>query len=272
MIKKLPSQKGRLVLIGGAEDRNNEKTVLQSLIKLNNARKVVIIPTATLYPRECGEDYLYAFRKLGANTVEIFDIRDTREAEENEYIRKMEDADLVFFTGGDQVRLTRILSDSKLIKFIKQRFLSDNLTVAGTSAGASAAANPMTYDGDNNGLIKGSVKYEKGFGFIENIAIDTHFVARGRLGRMTQFLCNGFTKRGIGIGENTSITIHPDNTFNVTGSGIVTVVSTENLSFSNFDEIDVNGPISIDGIQLGFLQQGAYFDMNAWKTIKFIRS
>ncbi len=266
-MKNPKSCKGNLVLIGGAEDRNKEKAVLENLVGLNKAQKVVIIPTATLYPGECGEDYYYAFRDLGLKQIEVLDIRERKDAAENKNLKIIQDATLVFFTGGDQVRLTEILLDTPLINLIKQRFITQNLTIAGTSAGAAAAANPMTYDGDNSGLIKGSVKHSRGFGFIENITIDTHFVARGRLGRMTQFLCNGYTHKGIGIDENTSVTVQADDTFYVSGSGIVTVVSTENVHFSNFNQIRENEKISLDGIQLGFLQHGTTFDIKTWRTL-----
>ena len=264
--------KGHLVLIGGAEDRKNDKVVLKQLVEINNARNVVIIPSATLYPVECGEDYYFAFKDLGLKTIDILDIRKNSEASTPENLKKIEMADIVFFTGGDQVRLTRILLKTRLIESIKERFSEEGLTIAGTSAGASAAANPMTYDGDTKGLIKGSVKYDKGFGFIENITIDTHFVARGRLGRLAQFLCNGYTKRGIGIGENTSITISDNNRFYVTGTGIVTVVSTEHLTYSNFDQIEDQDRIIMDGIRLGFLQHGAEFDLDSWITVGYKNS
>lgn len=266
-MKNPQSCKGNLVLIGGAEDRNKEKAVLENLVGLNNAQRVVVIPTATLYPGECGEDYYYAFKDLGLKQIDILDIRDRHDAAEKENFKIIQNANLVFFTGGDQVRLTQILLDTPLIDLIKDHFLNHKLTIAGTSAGAAAAANPMTFDGDNNGLVKGSVKHSKGFGFIENITIDTHFVARGRLGRMTQFLCNGYTQRGIGIDENTSVTVLADDTFYVSGSGIVTVVSTENIHSSNFNQIRENEKISIDGIQLGFLQHGTSFDLKSWRII-----
>jgi cyanophycinase len=260
-------KKGYLVLIGGAEDRLNDKIILRKLISLNDAKNVVVITSATLYPAETAEDYYYAFRDLGIENIHVFDIRDNRETNNHNYLKKIDNADLVFFTGGDQVRLTRILLNGQLLGRIRERFLKEGLTIAGTSAGASAAANPMTFDGDNQGLIKGSVKFDEGFGFIENITIDTHFVARGRLGRLTQFLCNGYTQKGIGIGENTSITIKPNNTFEVAGTGIVTVVSTSEVNFSNFNKIKDGERISVDGIKIGFLQDGSVFDMNTWEII-----
>ncbi|MBW6478517.1 MAG: cyanophycinase [Bacteroidales bacterium] len=258
-------KKGYLVLIGGAEDRRNDKVVLRKLINLNDAKNIIVVTSATLYPAETAEDYFYAFRDLGIKNIQILDIRDSRETNNPGDLEKINQADVVFFTGGDQVRLTRILLNTPLLKRIKERFLKEGLTIAGTSAGASAAANPMTFDGDNQGLIKGTVKFDEGFGFLENITIDTHFVARGRLGRLTQFLCNGYTQKGIGIGENTSISIKPDNTFEVAGTGIVTVVSTKEVCFSNFDKIEEGERISIDGIKIGFLQDGSVFDMNSWE-------
>jgi cyanophycinase len=260
-------KKGYLVLIGGAEDRLNGKVILRKIINLNDAKNVIVITSATLYPAETAEDYYYAFRDLGIENIHVFDIRDNRETNNLSYLKKIDNADLVFFTGGDQVRLTRILLNGQLLGRIRERFLKEGLTIAGTSAGASAAANPMTFDGDNQGLIKGSVKFDEGFGFIENITIDTHFVARGRLGRLTQFLCNGYTQKGIGIGENTSITIKPNNTFEVAGTGIVTVVSTSEVNFSNFNKIKDGERISVDGIKIGFLQDGSVFDMNTWEII-----
>lgn len=268
MADEKKSGKGYLVLIGGAEDRRNDKDVLQKLVELNHARSVVIITTATLYPLETGDDYYDAFRDLGVTDVHVFDIRSKAETDNPGYLEKLNSADIVFFTGGDQVRLTDILLGTSLLENIRKRFLHEKLTIAGTSAGASATANPMTFDGDKLGLIKGSVKFAEGFGFLEKITIDTHFVARGRLGRLTQFLCNGITNHGIGIGENTSITIMPDNTFEVNGSGIVTVVSTADLDYSNFEEINPGEKISIDGIRIGFLQEGSKFDLTNWKIIQ----
>lgn len=267
MTESKKNQQGYLVLIGGAEDRKYDKTVLKNLVEINNAQNIVVIPTATLYPFECGEDYYYAFRDLGLKKIDIMDIREKNQGDKEEYLEMINEADLVFFTGGDQVRLTSILMDTKIMKAIKGRFLNEGLTVAGTSAGASAAADPMTFDGDNKGLIKGSIKFDRGFGFIKDITIDTHFVARGRLGRMAQFLCNSYSSKGIGIGENTSITILPNLTFYVTGTGIVTVVSTENLNFTNFEQIEEGERITMDGIQLGFLQHGAKFNLKTWRTL-----
>jgi len=255
--------RGYLVLIGGAEDRKGEKIVLQKLVKLNNAKNVALIPTATNYPQACGEDYYYAFKEIGIEKTNILDIRETKEADTPENFKMIEEADIIFFTGGDQVKLVNVLNNTKLISLITERFYN-GVTIAGTSAGAAAASNPMIFDGDTQGLQKGTVNAGPGFGFIKNITIDTHFVARGRIGRLTQFLIYQNIKRGIGIGENTAVIINALDTFEVVGTGIVSVVDVSEITYSNYNFINNNDRMSINGIKAGFLQAGCVFNMNTW--------
>ena len=101
-------KKGYLVLIGGAEDKSQEKIILKETVRLNNARKVVVIPTASSYPSDLGNNYYYAFRDLGVEIIEVIDVRTRSDANRNEYLKKLTDTDIVFFTGGDQVKLVDI--------------------------------------------------------------------------------------------------------------------------------------------------------------------
>lgn len=258
--------KGFLVLIGGAEDKKNDRQILKRVVGLNNAKTAVIIPTASNYPEGLARDYQYAFRDLGVENNIIFDIRERSETDKPEYFEQIEQADLIFFTGGDQFRLVNTLIDTSLLEKIKKQHLK-GATIAGTSAGAAAACDPILFDGDYSGLQKGNINHFRGFGFIKDITIDTHFVNRGRLGRLTQFLSSGHSSKGIGIGEDTAIIISPDNTFEVVGSEMVTLVNTENISFSNYDQIKEKDPIVINDIRIGFLQNGSIFDLNEWKVL-----
>jgi len=259
-------KRGYLVLIGGAEDKKNDKTILKKVVSLNNAKTAIIIPTASSYPVRIAEDYVHIFKELGVENIFIFDIRQRHEAEYPKYIEKVENADLIFFTGGDQFRLVNTINETSLFAKIKERYLN-GATIAGTSAGAAAACDPIIYDGDNAGLRKGTTSHFKGFGFIKNIIIDTHFVNRGRLGRLTQFLCSGTTTTGIGIGEDTAIIIDKDDIFEVIGSEMVIVVNTSNLSFSDYKEVNDKDPIVINDIRIGFLQSGSIFSLKEWKVI-----
>lgn len=260
------SKKGYLVLIGGAEDKKNEKVVLQKVVSINNAKNAVVIPTASSYPTGLAEDYVYAFRALGVENVSILDIREKSDTERTDYIEKVANADLIFFTGGDQYKLVNVFNDTDLLQLIRSRY-NNGATIAGTSAGAAAACDPIIFDGDSAGMSKGSIHFCKGFGFINNVTIDTHFVSRGRLGRLTQFLSSGKSLRGIGIGENTAIVVAPDNTFEVVGLEMITIVNTENVSFSNYSQISENEPIVINDIRVGFLQSGCIFDLATWTVV-----
>jgi cyanophycinase len=262
------SKKGYLVLIGGAEDKKDDKVVLKKVIGINNAKNAVVIPTASSYPTGLAEDYYYAFRELGVENISILDIREKKDTENADFIEKVNNADLIFFTGGDQFKLVNVFNDTEMLTLIRNRY-NNGATIAGTSAGAAASCDPIIFDGDSAGMNKGSIHYSNGFGFIRNVTIDTHFVNRGRLGRLTQFLSSGKSMRGIGLGENTAIVVAPNNTFEVVGSEMVTVVNTEDVSFSNYDQISENDPIVINDIRVGFLQSGSVFDLNTWKVVRF---
>ncbi len=258
--------KGNLVLIGGAEDKRRDKRILKRILELNNAENIVIIPSASSYPKRLSDDYFYAFRKLGAKNINTLDIRQQSEADKEEYLEKINNAHLIFFTGGDQVKLVRILEDTKLINSIKNKF-HEGSTIAGTSAGAAAASDQMIYNGNDHGLTKGSIQHSKGFGFIKNITIDTHFIARGRLLRLSQFLTTGLSQKGIGLGEDTAVIIFPTGNFEVLGSGVVTVVDAKDITYTNYEKIDINNLVNINGLKIGFLQQGSVFDLNKWKVV-----
>jgi len=264
-------KKGYLVLIGGAEDRKNEKVILKRTVSLNNAKTVAIIPTASNCPHGLAEDYFYAFRDLGVENAHILDIREKEEAEKPEFLEKIEQADLIFFTGGDQSRLVNTLIDTTLFEKIKDRYLN-GVTIAGTSAGAAAACDPIIFDGDSGGLKKGTIRHSQGFGFIKNVTIDTHFVNRGRLGRLTQFLSSGISLKGIGIGEDTAIIINNNDVFEVIGSEMVTVVNMDEVSYSNYEQLNENEPIVINDIKIGFLQSGSIFNMKQWKVVSSVVS
>ena len=259
-------KKGYLVLIGGAEDRKTDKVVLRKVVELNNAKTAVIIPSASEYPKGLAEDYVRAFKDLGVEKFFTFDIRNKSEADKIEYLEQIMQADLIFFTGGDQFKLVNVFLDTFLFEKIKERF-SKGATIAGTSAGAAAACDPIIFDGDDRGLRKSAIHHSRGFGFIKNTTIDTHFVNRGRLGRLTQFLCSGLSTRGIGLGEDTAIVVNPDDVFEVIGSEMVTVVNTSETSYSNYNKINDNDPIVINDIRVGFLQPGSIFDLKKWKVI-----
>ena len=262
----MQKNKGYLILIGGKEDKTGEKTILKETISISRAKKLVIIPAATSYPVKTSRKYFNVFSELGVKNVKILDIRYSHEADSDANIKIIEEADLIFFPGGDQERLAEILVGTKLLQSIKNRHLN-GLSIAGTSAGAAAVSNPMIFDGTTNGFNKGSVLHAEGFDLLHGVTIDTHFIKRGRIARLSQFLTGGLSDFGIGLAEDTGIIISPDNTFKVIGSGAVSILSSKSMCYTNFQEINNNEHITTDGLQISFLFNGIVYDINKREII-----
>jgi cyanophycinase len=261
-------KQGMLILIGGAEDKRDDKLVLKKMLEKTKAKNIAIIPTASYYSREVHESYYDAFRNLGAENIETLDIRYSDEADREEYHEKVEKADLIYFGGGDQTKLIKTLEGSQLLEKIKSGFFNNGLHIAGTSAGAAAAGHLSIYDGDYQGFNKDAVRSIPGFGFIDDLIVDTHFLARERIPRLIQFLISGDSTKGIGIDEDTAVFIYPDLRFEVHGSGMVTIVNTDKITGSNYHELNEKQVYSINNIRIGFLAPGTTFSIKRWSILK----
>ena len=198
---------GKLIIIGGAVDtgsfteKNYEKEIEKNLnffekgilkrILLESAKqensKIEVITTASQIPNVVGDEYVKAFSYLGAYNTGVMNIISREEGNSEEYVQRLEQADVVMFTGGDQLRLTSILGGTEFHRLLIKKYQETDFLIAGTSAGAAAASNNMIYQGSSSeALLKGEVKITGGLGFINDVIIDTHFVHRGRIGRLFQ--------------------------------------------------------------------------------------
>ncbi len=260
--------KVKLILIGGAEDKTDKLEVLSKVAEVANHENIVLIPTASQYPNEVADHYRDAFEKLKVKNIVCLDIRYPDECDKEEYLRAINEANLVFFSGGDQVKLVETIKDSSLFQTIKKRYLQNELIIAGTSAGAASASQNMLFDGDYRGFIKGKVNHSKGFGFIEGIVVDTHFLNRERIPRLMQMLALGIENKAIGIDEDTAIVIDVNNNFEVIGSGMVTLMNADDVTYNDFHEISENQTININNLKIGFLSRGAHFNLNLWCVIR----
>ena len=260
-------KKGLLYLIGGKEDRYYEKKVLKTLVEISEPNHITLIPTASSYPLEMADEYKNAFKDLGVKEIEILDIRYKEDVDKKSNLNVIEKTDLVFFSGGDQLRLAEIFNGSTFLNTIKFHH-NNGLAIAGSSAGAHIASKEMLFYGERRGLMKGSVKSSEGFGLID-IVIDTHFSYRRRIYRLTQFLASHYSEIGIGLDEDTAIAIKSDNTFEVIGSGMVTILKKSDKFQTNFEDVKYKQNISVDGLQLSFLHSGMKYDLNRFTILKF---
>jgi cyanophycinase len=248
-----------LIAIGGAEEKTGDMGVLKRV--LAEARgagsRVHVITTATGYPEEVGQTYREAFRLLGVE-CEVTHIASRTEAGNPELLKQIGAADVVFFTGGDQLKLSTILGGTPFLDAVRARHEA-GAVVAGTSAGAAALSQLMIYGGDpDKAMQKGEVALTAGFGLAPEFVFDTHFMNRGRLARLFNVIATAPDKTGIGLDENTGVVLRADGEIEVIGSGAVTVVGGKTLT-SNVAAIERGEEIIATGYSVTTLIAGQKF-------------
>jgi cyanophycinase len=259
--------KGRLLIIGGAEDKTGEMEILREAVRLTDGGRMVVMTTATEHPEEAGHTYRALFTRLGAREVEAVRVDTRREASGAEAAKALRRADAVFFTGGDQLRITSILGGTRAYQALFDAYRRGAL-IAGTSAGASALSSTMIVDGLNNEQArKCTLKMAPGLGLLEQTLIDQHFAQRGRLGRLLTGVAENPHALGIGIDEDTAIRIDPDACFFVLGSGAVTVIDGATIESSNVSELAPNEILAIQGVTLHVLPRDYGFDMKTRQVL-----
>ncbi len=260
--------RGQLIIIGGAEDKEGDCKILREFVRRAggiNAR-IVVMTVATELPREVGENYIRVFERLGAEDVRIVDTVNREDASSSTYLEAIEKATGVFFTGGDQSRITSILKDTQLDAAIHKRY-SEGIVVGGTSAGAAMMPDVMIVEGDSETNPRVNVvQMGPGMGFLPGVVIDQHFLQRGRLGRLISALAQQPAVLGFGIDENTAIIVNDDK-FEVVGEGAVTVVDESGITHSNIGEILKDEALAVCGAKLHILPHGYKFDLKTRKPI-----
>ena len=187
-----------------------------------------------------------------------------------EIIQRLLNADVVMFTGGDQLRLTSILGGTPFHDLLLDKYRNEHFIYAGTSAGAAAASNNMIYQGSSSeALLKGEVKITSGLGLIDDVVIDTHFVQRGRIGRLFQAVVGNPKVLGVGLGEDTGLFIANGKQMEAIGSGLVILVDGREIKDTNLTQVELGQPISINHLVTHVLSKNDTFDLDTFKmTIK----
>ena len=225
------------------------------------AADIVVIPTASRL-HETGPLYERLFRELGAARVSVMDFKTRRDCQEPNRLSRLEEASGIFFTGGNQLRLTTLLGGTPVATMIRRRNAA-GVTVGGTSAGASILSEHMIAFGDEgSSVISGSVRLAPGLGLTNRFVIDQHFRQRDRLGRLITALAYNPFSVGIGLDEDTAVFIGPDETLEVEGSGGVTIVDASDVTFSSMDSVSEGQPVCMLGLQVHVLVAGATFNLH----------
>ena len=254
---------GNLIIIGGAEDKEGDKEILKRVAKYIDSKKekLVIATIATEYPEKSYEKYKKVFEGLGIINIENLDITKREDAFKLENVQIINNANLLFFTGGDQLRITSMIGGTLVYDAIKELCNRGGL-IAGTSAGASVMSDTMIVQGeDDESPHKCTLKMSPGLGLVKNIIIDQHFAQRGRIGRLLTAIAENPEVLGIGIDEDTAILVSDKGTAEVIGSGAVYFIDGSAIDYSNVSEQYSEEVLSIFNVKLHVLKEGNKFNL-----------
>lgn len=276
--------KGKLIIIGGAINTGSftettfglpqnmnffERGILKKITTESlrgTASRFEIITTASLVPEKVGEEYIKAFAQLDVHDVGVLSISSREQANATENCDRIKAADVIIFTGGDQLRLSSIFGGTAIHQILLDKYLQEPVVIAGTSAGAAASSKNMIYQGSSkDALLKGEVKITGGLGFIDGVIVDTHFVQRGRIGRLLYATASNPGILGIGLGEDTGLYISDGHVMEAIGSGMVILVDGRHMADTNLTDVDMGQPVSINNMTVHVMCDGDIYDLNDHK-------
>ena len=268
MAEEEKRRKGCLIVIGGHEDRNpeSERTILKEVSRHVRGGKLVLATVASHRPEGYFDDYDKAFADLDVGELVELYVEDRNEAGDREKLSVLDDAAAIFFSGGDQLRITSQIGDTGIEAKVRALFARGGL-VAGTSAGASVMSDTMLVKGTSSETHRiGDLHMAPGMGLIRNVIIDQHFAERGRFGRLIGAVAHNPRVLGLGIDEDTAAVIE-DDCFTVIGSGAVYVVDGTGVTHSNLAEASPDRVLSMHDVRVHVLGTGDRFDLRARKPI-----
>lgn len=254
---------GHLLVIGGAEDKFNERRILKKFLGLAGGEKaeVLIVPVASDFPEFASDIYTQAFRNLGIANPRVLRATSRQDVFHADPEELLDGVTGVFITGGDQMRLVSLLGGTKFAEKLRHLVRDTGLVLAGTSAGAAGMSTSMIVRGESTSHPhKNSVRLSPGLGFLKNIIIDQHFTERGRISRLITAVSYNPYNLGIGIDENTAIILDGHGKMEIFGAGSVTVVDGSQITYNEIAEVDEFQPFSICGVQLHVLRDGLIYD------------
>ena len=255
--------RGFIIPIGGAEEKMGDPNILGRFVDLSGGRhaRIAVIPTASQMD-DTGERYEATFKELGASRVRTLRFDTREDCEDPRLLKKLGQADGIFMTGGNQLRLSTTLGGTSVAKLIRMRN-QEGVHVAGTSAGAAFMPEHMIAFGAEGPTPRADkVTLAPGLGLVNRVIVDQHFRQRGRIGRLLAALAYNPFAVGLGLDEDTAAFIGPDETLEVYGSDAITVVDTSEVEYTSMDSAHEDDAVCILGIKLHILTRGASFNLH----------
>ena len=234
---RAPDAPGTLIIIGGHEEKSGDRLILRAVAARARGGALVVVTAASNVPDELWGDYESVFRELGVGDVRHLHVDTREEARDPERLGVLDGATAVFFTGGNQLKLTSQLGDTPIYQRVRALYEGGGC-IAGTSAGASVVTETMLVTGNSaaSPQVDDALRMAAGFGFLPGVIVDQHFAERGRVGRLIGAVAQNPRILGVGIDENTAVVCERGRTLTVLGSGGVYVVDGRDVTRSNVVE------------------------------------
>ena len=252
-----------LIAIGGGEMADAEEPVEEILRYLEKRKdpRLVVMTVATSEPESAANKYNGIFRSKGLKHVEVINVDQREDCFSKAALKKVEAADALFFTGGDQLNITSLLGGTPLHDLLRERY-SEGVLIAGTSAGAAMMSSSMIISGKSDAAPQVSgVEIAPGMNLIEGTIIDSHFSERGRHGRLLTAIAHFPQVLGLGIDEQTAI-VFRNGGFKVVGKGAVTVIDGSQMRYCDLPYRRDRETIGMFGVDVHVLPSGYSYNMN----------
>ncbi|GGC66293.1 cyanophycinase [Siccirubricoccus deserti] len=260
-------KQGTLVIIGGHEDRDGDRVILKEVARLVRGGRLVLATVASHEPEGYFEAYQRAFADLGVTDLVELYVKERSETTSEEKLKVFEGATGVFFSGGDQLRISSTLGDTLVEQRVREIFQRGGV-VAGTSAGAAAMSDTMLVKGSSGESYRiGDLHMAPGLGLIRDVIIDQHFAERGRIGRLLGAVAQNPRELGVGIDEDTAIVVR-GRRFEVIGDGGVYVVDGAGVTHSNVAEAEPQRALSMYDVRIHVLSAGDSFDLGRRRPVE----
>ena len=253
---------GTLVIIGGAEDKDSDCQILRKLVRLCGEKgHMVVVAVAAQDQQEAGAKYQRVFSSLGLKNTAVITMAERGEANSPHLHSILKDAGAVFFTGGDQLRITGMLGGTEFGHLLNQRYRSGTI-IAGTSAGAAAMSQTMIIGGEESEAPRHATAHmAPGLGLLEEVVVDQHFAQRGRIGRLLSAIAQNPRVIGLGVDEDTAAFVRSGREMEVVGSGSVTILDATGITHSNLSETSLGQPLALSHVTVHVLPSGYTYDL-----------
>ena len=266
--------KGKLIIIGGGITHNynwtsrdielpeNMATFETNLFRriLHESKdhlntRIEIVTTASTIYEEVGKNHKAAFECFGAKNVGVMHILTRDEANSKVFLNRLKRADMVMFTGGNQLRISSIIGGTRFHEILLEKYFNEDFIFVGTSAGAAAASAMMLYGPDDETLVKGMAKLTTGLGLTDKMIIDTHFIQRSRVSRLIHSVVSNPRMLGVGLDEDSGLIITDGNRMEAIGTHKVMIVDARGLKETNLTQVDNGQALSINGLMVHIMSK-----------------